>query len=91
MAESEQDDNAVLGAILGSMIAFDQGITNTLIDSHIDSAIEWATKFRTLYDYVSVYNRDIVVKEGLDHFYWDRENLENTLEHLRSMKMGDRS
>jgi hypothetical protein len=89
LSDSEAD-NQLIGAFLGGMIAFDQSITNQLMDSHIDTAIDWATRFQKFYDWVARYNRDTQVQWALDFYYWDRKSIGDTIEHLESMKMTGR-
>lgn len=83
-------DNKVLGALLGGMVAFDHALANRLTDSHLDSAIDWAKRFRSLYDAVERHNRDIRVADVLYQFGWNRDDVERSIEHYESMKMSDR-
>lgn len=87
VAPSKPTDNEVLGAILSGMIAFDQGITNSLIDSHIDSAIDWAKRFQSLYRRVQKHNRDTLVQDVLDDNFFAYDDSFRAIEHLESMKM----
>lgn len=80
-------DNTI-GEIIGGMIAWDHAIQNSLTDSHLDEAIDWAKRFRDLYDLVKHFNRDIEVQEVLwDYAGW-REGIPNKIAHYESMKMG---
>lgn len=85
-------DDATLGAVLGGMIAFDHAIQNQLTDSHLDSAIYWAKRYRSLYDQVQLHNRDLYVANVLDGVHgWHRDDVDRAIEHYESMKMGGRS
>lgn len=83
--------NEELGAIIGGMIAWDHAIQNSLTDAHLDSAIEWATRFKILYDAVKKHNRDIYVQDVLDQLGWYRDDVNRSVEHYESMKMGGRA
>lgn len=91
MGLENEEDRSTLGAILGGMIAFDQAISNQLTDSHLDSAIDWAERFRDLYDLVERNNRDMYVADVLAGYYWERESVNRSIEHYESMKMTGRN
>jgi hypothetical protein len=81
------NDNAI-GEIIGGMIAWDHALQNSLTDSHLDEAIDWAKRFRDLYDGVQKHNRDIYVQDVLYEFEGWRDSIPRKIEHLESMKMG---
>lgn len=83
--------NEELGAVLGGMIAWDHAIQNILTDSHLDESIDWAKRFRDLYDLVRKYNRGMYVNEILEDFSYERGSVRGKIEHYESMKMGGRS
>lgn len=91
MGLENEEDRSTLGAILGGMIAFDQAISNSLTDSHLDSAIDWAERFRDLYDEVKRFNRDMYVANVLGGFWVDRDSVDRSIEHYESMKMTGRN
>lgn len=84
------DNNEALGAMLGGMIAFDHALQNSLTDSHLDSAIDWAKRFRDLYDGVEKHNRDTYVQGTLWEFEGWRESVNGSIQHYESMKMSGR-
>lgn len=60
-------------------------------DSHLDEAIDWAKRFRDLYDGVQKHNRDIYVQGVLYEFEDWRDSIPHMIEHYEGMKMGGRS
>lgn len=88
---TETASNEAVAAVLSGMIAFDQGITNTLIDSHLDDAISWAHKFEKLYQRI-----EFAIESGnviqayriLESFGYDYDRVPEAVEHYESMKMG---
>lgn len=84
-------DNNAIGEIIGGMIAWDHALRNSLTDSHLDEAIDWAKRFRDLYDLVRKYNRDMYVNEILEDFGYERDAVMGKIDHYESMKMSGRS
>lgn len=89
-ALENEEDRSTLGAVLGGMIAFDHAIQNSLTDSHLDSAIDWAQRFRDFYDEVEKVNRDLYVDYALQAYGYDRETVNQSIRHYESMKMTGR-
>ena len=83
--------NESIGAVIGGMIAWEHAIQNSLTDSHLDEAIDWAKRFRDLYDLVKKYNRDMYVNEILEDFGYERDSIIGKIQHYESMKMGGQS
>lgn len=82
--------NEELGAIIGGMIAWDHAIQNSLTDAHLEDAIKWAERFKSLYDAVKKHNRDIYVQDVLWELEEWRNSVNRSVEHYESMKMGGR-
>lgn len=87
MSMTNHASNEEVGAIIGGMIAWDHAIQNNLTNYHLDEAIDWAKRFRDLYDDVKRHNRDIYVQETLWEFEGWREQIPHKIEHYESMKM----
>lgn len=88
---SDTASNESIGAVIGGMIAWDHALQNSLTDSHLDEAIDWAKRFRDLYDLVKKYNRDMYVNEILEDFGYERDSVIGKIQHYESMKMGERA
>lgn len=83
--------NEEIGEIIGGMIAWDHALQNSLTDSHLDEAIDWAKRFRDFYDEVERHNRDTYVQEILwDYAGW-RDGVPSKIEHYENMKMSGRN
>lgn len=82
--------NEEIGAIIGGMIAFDHAMQNSLTNSHLDEAIDWAKRFRDLYDLVKKHNRDVYVQDVLWEFEGWRDMIPRKIDLYESMKMGER-
>lgn len=85
--------NESLGAVLSGMIAFDQGITNNLIDSHLDDAISWARKFEKFYqrmEYALESGNAVAAYKILGDFGYDYDTVPSKIDHYENLKMGAR-
>lgn len=76
-------NDQLVGDIIGGMIAFDQGVTNSLLDSAWGSAEDWAERYRALYSEIKAVNRDLRVDEVL-HAYGPGDL--RSIDHFRKMQ-----
>lgn len=79
----ENASNESVGAVIGGMIAFDQSITNKLLDTAWESAEDWATRYEELWSAVMLVNRDLLVDEVL----WTHGSGDlRSIDHYRKMQ-----
>lgn len=77
------DSNEAIGAVIGGMIAFDQGITNRLLDTAWESAEDWATRYAVLWNAIANVNNDLRV----EHALWDHGPGDlRSINHYRRMQ-----
>ena len=85
--------NEALGAVLSGMIAFDQSITNNLINAHLEDAISWSRKFEKLYqrvEYALESGNAVAAYHVLGDFGYDYDCVPSKVDHYQSLKMGSR-
>lgn len=79
----ESESNEAIGAVIGGMIAFDQSITNSLLDTAWESAEDWATRYAELWDAIGRVNNDLRVDQTLwEHGPGDLRSID----HYRRMQ-----
>lgn len=84
-------DKELVGSILTGMIQQSHATTNSLIDIHLDEAIDWATKFERLYqriEYAVESGNILAAHRVLQSFAYDYDDVPRAVEHYQTMKMG---
>lgn len=78
--------NADLGEWIGSMIAFDQGISNRLMADGWGAAEEWAMAYANLVTQIELVNNDVRVDRILSNSReWEARD---QARHYRKMRAG---
>lgn len=73
------------------MIRDSHSVTNSLIDGHLDAAINWAKSFEELYqrlEYAIESGNILQARRILDQFAYDYDDVPRAVEHYENMKMG---
>lgn len=75
--------NEASSAVIGGMIAFDQSITNQLLDTAWECAEDWAARYAELWDAIGKVNNDLRV----DQVLWNHGPGDlRSIDHYRKMQ-----
>lgn len=86
---SETPLTPLVAQILEGQMRAAHSVTNKLIDTHLDAAIDWAEAYARLFDKIEAVNDSVKIERILTDTAGRRYDVERSVEHYRAMKMGE--